>query len=225
MNSRHFFNNYSKFLDLDWEPYQEQYQPILDSLSKILSNYEKIEGNIFGWSQTPLEVYPVREFRNKRRNLALFSMSKENILEVGFNAGHSALLILSSNPNVKYTAIDIMQHDYTIECYDCLKTIFKDRIELIKGDATVKLPELLANNSEYDGYIIDGNHTFGFAYNDVYNIINYAKNGSVICVDDTDLPRIQILLNYFMLKGLIIQIQDDVGFIKSASHTFFRILK
>jgi hypothetical protein len=222
MNSETYFKN---FFQESSEPFYEDYKEILLGLTDILIKHDLVEGNIFGYHNTDPSTYPREEFKNKRRNIALFSLTKNNILEVGFNAGHSALLILTANPNVKYTAIDIARHGYTHECYKYLKSIFLDRIDLITGNSLYELPKLLEVNSTFDGYIIDGDHNADIAFSDISVIVQNAKDGSILCFDDSDLNDLRILLDFFMLKGYLVPITDEAGFLKSTDHMFFRITK
>jgi len=209
----------------DYEPFKEEYQEVLKGITNILSKYNEVEGNVFGRHLTDPKTYPRPEFIKKRRNLTLLSLTKNNILEIGFNAGHSAILLLTANPNLKYTAIDICTNPYVEECFEFLKSIFKERIFLIKGDSKIVLPELFKKDSTFDGYIIDGGHSTEIAFFDLLNITNFAKDGSILCFDDSDFLQLRIVVNYFMLQGIIIQIDDNNGFIPAEDQMFFRITK
>ena len=76
---------------------------------------------------------------NKRRALlTLISVSLENgvgkYLEVGFNAGHSAGMVLEMFPGVNVTSFDLCSHEYTPRAFEQLKKMFSDRVELICGN-------------------------------------------------------------------------------------------
>ena len=208
-----------QFENPDYEPFYKEYKQHLDNITKILSKFDLVEGNVFGHHGTDATTYPRTEFRSKRRLLSLLALSKKNILEVGFNAGHSALLLLTANPDLKYTAIDLNFNPYVIECFDYLKSVFGDRICLQVGDSQIELPKLLDKNSSFDGYIIDGGHSIPVAQSDLLNIIKYAGNDAVICFDDSDSPKLRALLNYHILSGTLFPILDN------KDQMFFRLLK
>merc|ERR1719515_691716 len=57
----------------------------------------------------------------------------KNICEVGFNAGHSAMLFLLSNPRVKVYSFDLGLHPYTTPATALLSAQFPGRFEFVKG--------------------------------------------------------------------------------------------
>ena len=64
------------------------------------------------------------------------------MLEVVFNAGHSATLALIANPTLEYHALDLCQHNYTRRCFQLLMFRFPGRVSMTCGDSTVRLREL-----------------------------------------------------------------------------------
>ena len=65
-----------------------------------------------------------------------------NILEIGFNAGHSAELWLSVKPNIKVTSFDIGTHSYLTLGKDFIDRKFPGRHTLILGDSRETLPKV-----------------------------------------------------------------------------------
>ena len=60
---------------------------------------EKVEGNCF---TAHLNIdYTINELIYKQLNHFSLGMNATNIMEIGFNAGHSSLLYLLANPNSK----------------------------------------------------------------------------------------------------------------------------
>jgi hypothetical protein len=215
-----------QFIDPLHEPFFKDYKIHLDNLEKILQKYPGIvEGNVFGLHHTSPADYPYAGYLNARRNLALFALTRKSILEIGFNAGHSAMLLLTANPLLSYTAIDIGHNPYVDECFQYLKQVFGDRINLVVGDSTQKIPEVLSVNNQFDGYIIDGGHSFDNINADLTNIIFYANPNSVILVDDTNVPNIRFMVDYHMLSGNLLHINDASGHISSDTSMFFKLIK
>ena len=211
------------FIDRNFDPFKDDYLPDLNSLLEIIKNQgEPLEGNIFyRHHENNPTANLISDFLPKRRALALLGIMNNNIMEIGFNAGFSALLLLHSNKNLKLTCIDICQHKYTVPCFEYLKSKFGDRIELIQSDSLLAFPLLSRTAIEYDAYIIDGGHGVSLAEADLHNVISIGKRGSIICFDDSDDPKLRTMLNMHQLTGKIISISDGIGYIENLRQMFF----
>src|SRR5580693_7900581 len=110
----------------------------------------RLEGNIFyaDLGDRYADQSPEGDLAPARRNLWRAVRFKERLLEVGVNAGHSALLALSSSPRLEYYSVDIMSHAYTAECVDYLKGEFPGRVHLFTGDSREVLPWLVSRRAE-----------------------------------------------------------------------------
>lgn len=108
------------------------------------------------------------------------------IMEIGFNSGFSALLMLFSNENIHLTCVDIAEHPYALECMKIMKSDFPDRIEFHIGDSREILPKLIQNNKHYDLIHIDGNHLTDIAEIDIINSYCLSNEGGIIIMDDYD---------------------------------------
>jgi len=157
---------------------------------------EPLEGNIFMIHHT-MEYTNV--FENKAKNISNLVLNKNirNVLEIGFNAGFSTLLMLLSNPYMKITCVDLGEHKYTIPCYEKIKEFFGDRINLIIGDSTVVLPHI---NDTYDLIHIDGGHDTFVATNDIINCYRLSKNKTILIMDDYDFPNLHQLWDEYVLR-------------------------
>jgi hypothetical protein len=125
------------FQDADLEPCLEAYKSHLIEINKIvLESKEKLEGNLFYFHEsTPVLDAPEPGRKHKRFNYGFFVLGGNKLLEIGFNAGHSALLALTSNPDLVYVGVDLANHRYTIPCFKYLESVFGNRINLIVGDS------------------------------------------------------------------------------------------
>ena len=65
----------------------------------------------------------------------------KTICETGFNAGHSALLFLLSNPEAKMISFDLAQYGYTLAASQWMAKKFPNRFEFIPGDSTITVPD------------------------------------------------------------------------------------
>lgn len=134
--------------------------------------------------------------RNKAQITKLIELCKkhnfQNILEIGFNAGHSSALMLE-NSNACVVSVDICSHPYTYDGKDVIDNIFQERHILIKGNSM----EVLAKNEvpalDYDLIYIDGGHSYKCCKSDIILCKKYANPNTIIIVDDIvyDPPHIK----------------------------------
>jgi len=222
------FPNLEKFAEFrKKDPMYDEYLPHLHELLKIIKEIgEPLEGNIFyqHLDPNPSEEL-IEQFLPKRAALAMFAMAHNNIVEIGFNAGFSALLMLTANSKLNLSCVDICEHKYTEPCFDYLASVFPGRVTLIKGDSTQVLAEVLQGNKDLTGYIIDGGHGLGVAETDLQNVIKYSNPYAVLCFDDSDFVELRILLNAYMLAGFLSPIHDEFCLIQNQTQMFFNINK
>lgn len=161
-----------------------KYSYILDKIIDIIKQSgEPLEGNIF-YNHDSKEIFDILpEFKPKRLNL--FAMSKQayNILEVGFNAGHSALLFLISNPSSKIQLFDLGEHSYSRECFNLLDKEFPNRLSIVWGDSTETL-KAFTTCIKYDFIHIDGGHSVNVAESDFYNCKKFSDEHTISIIDD-----------------------------------------
>jgi len=102
------------------------------------------------------------------------------ILQIGFNAGHSTLLMLDARNDINITSIDIGKN-YIHECNDSVNKSFPERHTLLIGDSLEVVPKL---KEKFDFFFIDGGHQYNVARGDLENCYNLGYDGSVILIDD-----------------------------------------
>jgi predicted O-methyltransferase YrrM len=166
-------------------------------LLPIINNSgELLEGNIFMLHHT---THYTDIYLNKSKNISNMVLNKniKNVIEIGFNAGFSTLLMLLTNPNINITCFDLGEHKYTMPCYEKLKETFGDRINIIIGDSTETLKNV---NDIYDLIHIDGGHTTEVANSDIINTYRLSKQGTIIIMDDYDFPNLHNLWDSYIIK-------------------------
>jgi hypothetical protein len=195
------------------EPGFSEYRHHLDRLNNIISNGQKnypadhswrLEGSLFYEDQASLPAPLTELYRPKRRNYAIYALTGASMLEIGFNAGHSCLLALTVNRDLRMTCVDIGWHAYVQPCFDYLRSVFGDRAQLIIGDSRDVLPQLRGRT--FDLFHIDGDHEFSVAQADLCNVLSVARPGSVILFDDLDFPALSVLTDFYCLKGVVSRI-------------------
>ena len=176
-----------------------------DKLYKICKEIgENVEGNCFTKHNNIDRT--INELIYKQLNLFSLGMNATNIMEIGFNAGHSCLLFLLSNPNSKLTIFDICQHKYTKPCFEYLQSVFPNRLKIFPGDSTKTVAEFYNNNpnTKFDLIHIDGCHDGDIPNKDFYNSLKMATD--IIIWDDTQSRRLNNLFKGYIKKGLVTEI-------------------
>ena len=170
---------------------------------------ELLEGNIFMLHQT---TNYTDLFLNKTKNISNLVLNKniKNVMEIGFNSGFSALLMLLTNPNMHITCFDLGEHAYTLPCYQKLKETFGRRISIIIGDSTQTLQ---THHDIFDLIHIDGGHTTQVAYSDIVNSHRLSTKGTILIMDDYDFPNLHQLwdnyISHYKLNPLNIHVYDS----------------
>ena len=173
----------------------------LEKISEIVkASGEKLEGNVYGWDK--YDEHENEMFLNKRLNLINYSRNASSILEIGFNAGHSCLLYLTSNPTSTIQLFDLGNHKYTQPCFEYLQSQFPGRLEIIYGDSRVTLPKFVSENigKKFSLVHIDGGHTEDVVRSDILNVMHFCSGQTVVISDDDDHPHIAKLNRHFFTK-------------------------
>ena len=168
---------------------------------------ERLEGNVFypdldeRFSRNP----PAEDLAPARRNVWRAVRFKERMLEVGVNAGHGALLALSSNPRLEYYGVDILTHGYTVDCVDFLKGEFPGRVHLFPGDSREVLPWLAERRGElnFDLIHVDGGHTSEVCLSDMTYAVRMGRGlkGRHLLLDDVHASWIFDIYCEFLARG------------------------
>jgi predicted O-methyltransferase YrrM len=140
-----------------------------------LHNISGFEGNC--------DNIPQQQYTLKR---LISDFNIKNILEIGFNAGHSADLFLSNSLS-NVTSFDINDHN-SVKCgKEYIDKKFPSRHTLIIGDSTKTIPEYIINNNSktFDLIFIDGGHTYEIAMADLLNCKKLAHKDTIVIMDDT----------------------------------------
>ena len=203
------FLNYHKDLTIQ-KHIQSAIEYINQHLLPIIHNCgELLEGNIFMHHHS---TQYTDVFLNKTKNISnvVLSSNIKKVMEIGFNAGFSTLLMLLSNPNITLTCFDLGEHSYTLPCYAKLKETFGDRIQLIIGDSTQTLKEV---DDNFDVIHIDGGHSTEVAESDIIQSHRLSLPGSILIMDDYDFSNLHELWDRYIyiyhLKPLDIQLYNS----------------
>lgn len=159
-----------------------------------------IEGCYFSLTNNPMIDYFIV---NKQANLYYCgSNAKTNICEIGFNGGHSSMLLLAGRKNnpINLTIFDICEHTYVKPCLQYIKNTFNfANINFIEGDSTKTIPKYIENNNhKYDLIHIDGGHSEYCINADFKNADILCKIGGIIIIDDCNIDCINNMVDLYI---------------------------
>ena len=164
-----------------------EHNVLLEGLTKAVSEYHIVEGGSF---QICAQVARLRELVMKR--------APKSIMEIGFNAGHSALLFLAiTPPETKVVSFDLGEYAYVFAAKRYIDSVFPGRHTLVTGDSTVTIPKyeeqvahrmkntITAPPLRFDLIFIDGGHQADIPVKDILNSQRLASAAdTVVAIDD-----------------------------------------
>lgn len=190
---------------------------ILDGLG------ERIEGNLI-CDITSDNLVDVAN-TSKINNLLKLAVGKSKICEIGVNAGHSLLLMVSVNPNAEYLLFDLGGHGYTRPCVEYIRNAYPStKITEVYGDSNLTLRSYVANNdlNSFDLIHIDGGHETQTVVNDfIYTQFLLNKDGVVI-FDDYNFGNIQQIIDYYVARDVIFKHHED-GIMETNLHYIYKL--
>lgn len=178
----------------------------LENVNNILTNSnEQIEGNVY--CDIKVDNITPRS-QEKIKNLSSFSKNANKICEIGFNAGHSALAMLDSNPKAEYVFFDLGFHKYTNLCFNYIKNAFPSTsLSIFYGDSKVSIRDYISENistlNSFDFIHLDGGHDLNTLSKDYAHSMFLLKSGGLLIIDDCNYPHIRDFVNAKLNSGYI----------------------
>ena len=191
----------------DYERHNNEKKLYLDDLKKIIiDSKSSLEGNAF-YFHNSLNLFS--SLYSKQLNL--FWSGKQaitRICEIGFNAGHSTMLMLlgRNKAPIEFTVFDIGHHPYTKPCLEYIKSKFQHvNFEYIEGDSTITMPTWINANTAYAGLYdvihVDGGHSEHCITNDMKNADILVKKNGIVIIDDTNDYYINKCVDSYLSSG------------------------
>ena len=193
----------SNKLITEYDSLLKKYNFIFDKMKYFLKQTGEILEGCCMYENDKSECIEDQYAFTKQLNLYELAKNADNILEIGFNMGNSALLYLISNNYSKIVCFDICHHKYTRLSFEYLNQLFPNRLILIEGDSTKTIPSFYEDkyNNFFDLVHIDGGHHIDIANQDFINTYHMANN--LIIFDDDWLDHINNLCNRYIKLGFV----------------------
>ena len=110
------------------------------------------------------------------------------MLQVGFNAGHSAVTLLDAGgPGSRLVSFDLGEHPCTSPAEAHVATAYPGAHTLVSGDSRTTLPRWIEGQGsaeKFDVCFIDGGHSFEVASSDLLHLRAYAHPRTLVVMDD-----------------------------------------
>lgn len=173
-------------------------------IGKILNNVgDRVEGNLICDITSENLIADIN--KAKISNLINLSKTSSKICEIGVNAGHSLLLMVSNNPFAEYLIFDLGAHAYTRPCVEYIKKAYSStKITEVYGDTKITLRKQ-KNDNVFDMIHIDGGHDTHTVVNDfIYTQKLLAPEGIVV-FDDYNYHNIKEVVDFYERSGVIVR--------------------
>ena len=149
-------------------------------MSKLADFYKS--KNINSFEGNTQEVVGQTDFLRSIVNNELIN----NVMEIGFNAGHSAEIFLSTNKNINLVSFDIGSHEYVSLGKEFIDKNYSGRHRLIIGNSLETVPNYCKQEGKkFDLIFIDGGHEYDVAKGDILNCKQLAHDKTIVVFDDT----------------------------------------
>lgn len=189
----------------------------------VESTGEPLEGNCYSYHQSTVE-FP--ELANKRANLLWFTLHAKKVAEVGFNAGHSAAVMMAlSSEDTEYLFFDNGEHKYMRPCFDYVTKVFNKTSNLVIGDSRISMPTYIREHPEcigtFDVVHVDGGHDHACFFSDISNALLLVKRGGLIIVDDTQERHISDWVDTLIKEKIV----GNVGHLETTGYKHRIVVK
>lgn len=139
-----------------------------------------------GYQQLPIPIEGnTGKYKNYQDYLYKFisHVRPKRILEIGFNAGHSACCMLNACETASMYSFDICRYGTEQVACDVLKQYFD--LTLIPGNSVETVPKFVSENKlMFDFVFVDGGHEYEVPYYDILNTKDIINDQGFMLIDD-----------------------------------------
>jgi len=136
----------------------------------------------------------------------------KTVCEVGFNAGHSALLWLLAGVT-RVISFELGKHKYSQLANEWLSARFPGKLHVVMGDSSQTVPTFhtMFPKEKCDIVFVDGGHTSRQAWDDLTHFKDLVdlgrntSNGHILLVDDTNMPGVREARAQVQSQGIAVE--------------------
>lgn len=139
-----------------------------------------------------LEGYSQQIPQQIRDLQSIIGTTPKRIMEIGFNAGHSAEIFLQNHPQTTVTSFDLGIHEYVSHAKEYIDLHYPNRHTLILGDSKDTIRSYIQKHHTaplalvpFDVIFIDGDHEYKAARMDMNHCFHLAHKNTIVILDDT----------------------------------------
>ena len=136
------------------------------------------------WGIASLHLYATKKTRFIYEVLSRSFPNSRNVCELGFNAGHSALLFLETLPQARVYSFDLCDGPWTLRNAERVAALYPDRFELIIGDSAETVPAFGTRGIECDVVFVDGSKEAPHRRADIALFRGFSHKNAVVFLDE-----------------------------------------
>lgn len=187
---------------------------LLRGLNRVVSGTgELLEGNYCHFHEVTVHgSTPPDPRRSWKREFLRHAVGPaKRVLEIGFNAGHSAAIILGSDSGPCLVSIDLGSHSYARGCAQVLLDAYPGRFESRWGASSDVLPTIAPEQAAaFDLVHIDGGHGEDVFEADLAWFTGHVRPGCRLLVDDAYVPYIHRALEREIQDGRLCEARTGI---------------
>ncbi len=199
---------------------------VLHDLNQVVvQSGEPLEGNYCHFHEATISRFtPPDPRRSWKRDFLRRAISPaRSVLEIGFNGGHSAAIILGQAGDRSLLAIDGGEHRYASGCAEVIRGAHAGRFDVRWGTSANILPRLQPTEVQrLDLVHIDGGHGAEVFNEDLAWFVNSVRPGCRLLVDDAYVPHIRERLLALCDGGILSEI--DPGLESSGENRLYSLV-
>lgn len=201
---------------------------IRDLNQMIMLVGKHLEGNILYFCTPPEELFTLEsklrtgdDIENVRNNLFSLASSSSNIIQIGFNGGHSCALMFDANPTCNIVSFDLFNHSYTEPCSNYLSFNQRLKLKLIKGN-TLDTLEKYETDIKFDLIHFDGGQQEEVIENDLEKCMKFSDEKTFLVIDDTNIFTFQLVIQKYLQDNKIVEVDyEKEGLKETPLHRIF----
>ncbi len=228
------FESYDEMIASDaWHVKLGELNQMLKDCLEAAGEKPVLQGNVFYHSQQEnfWEIDPIEEMEVKRRNLFIVAQNSSHMFEIGVNGGHSLLLMLMANPNLKAVGVDICERVqkqwapteiYVEVAGKWLEINFPGRVKFLRGHSLIETPRYAIENKRrhIDAVHLDGAKVTHFR--ELCAIRPVLTPDAFVVHDDTGIASVRKAIRREEQLKMIRPVEPELGLVDNEFHRVYR---